>query len=113
SFTDHTSADIYTLSLHDALPIYLASTAAAKNVPKSYREFLARQALSLAEAFGRGVKDKPFTHVADLAATESYRRGLPLTTASVELGGIRTYLAFPLRDGGALAGVLTAYRKEV
>src|SRR5205814_3787737 len=83
SFTDHTSADIYTLSLHDALPIYLASTAAAKNVPKSYREFLARQALSLAEAFGRGVKDKPFTHVADLAATESYRRGLPLTTASV------------------------------
>ena len=91
----------------------LTRPATTRNVPEPYNEFLARQALPHAEAFGRGIGSKPFNHVADLAKTQSYRRGLPLTTASVELGGIRTYLAVPLRDGGALAGVLSVYRKEV
>ena len=36
-----------------------------------------------------------------------------MTVASVELGGVRTYLAVPLRQGGELAGVLILYRKEV
>jgi two-component system, NtrC family, sensor kinase len=91
----------------------LARNASSRNVPQPYREFLAGQALPLAEAFGRGIQHEPFSHVADLAATESYRRRLPLTTASVELGGVRTYLAVPLRDSGALTGVLSVYRKEV
>jgi GAF domain-containing protein len=91
----------------------LARPAATRNVPESYGKFLRGQTLPHAEAFGRGIGKKPFNHVADLARTESYRRRLPLTVASVELGGIRTYLAVPLRDGGALAGVLSVYRKEV
>src|SRR5690242_10804713 len=91
----------------------LARPAATRNVPESYSKFLRGQALPHAEAFGRGIGKKTFNHVADLARTESYRRRLPLTVASVELGGIRTYLAVPLRDGGALAGVLSIYRKEV
>ncbi len=91
----------------------LAHTVAARNVPKPYRDFLADQPFSLVEAFGRDIQDKPFSHVADLAATQSYRRQLPLATASVELGGIRTYLAIPLRDRGTFTGVLSVYRKEV
>jgi GAF domain-containing protein len=91
----------------------LGRPAATRNVPKAYSEFLAGQALPHAEAFGRGIARKPFNHVADLSRTESYRRRLPLTVASVELGGIRTYLAVPLHDGSALAGVLSVYRKEV
>src|SRR5262249_18144278 len=88
----------------------LARTAAPRNVTKPDHDFLAEQSLPLAEAFGRDIKDKPFNHVADLAATQSYRQQLPLTTASVELGGIRTYLAVPLRDRGTLTGVLSVYR---
>ncbi len=91
----------------------LARPAATRNVPEPYGKFLRAQTLPHAEAFGRGIGKKPFNHVADLARTESYRRRSPLTVASVELGGIRTYLAIPLRAGGALAGVLSVYRKEV
>jgi two-component system, NtrC family, sensor kinase len=91
----------------------VARPAATRNVPKAYSQFLMRQALSLTEAFGSGIEDKPFNHVTDLSRTESYRRRMSLTVASVELGGIRSYLAVPLRDGGALAAVLSVYRKEV
>jgi len=91
----------------------LARPVATRNVPKAYSQFLKQQSLPLTEAFGSGIEDKPFNHVADLAATESYRRRLPLTVGSVELGGIRSYLAVPLRDNGALAGVLGVYRKRV
>jgi two-component system, NtrC family, sensor kinase len=91
----------------------LARPAATRNVPKAYSKFLMRQALPLTAAFGSGIEDKPFNHVTDLSKTESYRRRLSLTVASVELGGIRSYLAVPLRDGCALTGVLSVYRKEV
>jgi GAF domain-containing protein len=91
----------------------LARPAATRNVPESYSKFLRGHALPHADAFGRGMGKKTFNHVADIARTESYRRRLPLTVAGIELGGIRTYLAVPLRDGGALAGVLSVYRKEV
>ena len=91
----------------------LARPAATRNVPKAYNQFLKQQSLPLIEAFGSGIEDKPFNHVADLARTESYRACLSLTVASVELGGIRSYLAVPLRDGGVLAGVLSVYRKQV
>ena len=65
-----------------------ARPAATRNVPKAYSQFLMRQALPLTEAFGSGNEDKPFNHVTDLSKTESYRRRLSLTVASVELGGI-------------------------
>jgi two-component system, NtrC family, sensor kinase len=91
----------------------LARAAAWRNLPEAYTEFLTRRPMPQAEAFGPNMKDRPVVHIADLSATESYRRRAPLTVASVELGGIRTYLAVPLREGGALAGVISLYRKEV
>ena len=90
-----------------------ARAAATRNLPEPYRDFLTGGPLPLAEAFGRDMHTRPVVHVADLAATKSYQQGVPVTVAGVELGGIRTYLAVPLREGGALAGVLSLYRKEV
>jgi two-component system, NtrC family, sensor kinase len=91
----------------------LARAAATRNLPEAYTEFLTHRSMPQAEAFGPNMKDRPVVHIADLSATESYRRRVPITVASVELGGIRTYLAVPLREGAALAGVISLYRKEV
>ena len=91
----------------------LARTAATRNLPEAFAEFLAREALPHADAIGRGVQDRPVVHIADMVATESYRKRVPMTVASVELGRVRTYLAVALRQGGALAGVLIVYRQEV
>jgi two-component system, NtrC family, sensor kinase len=91
----------------------MARARATRNLPEAYSEFLTRQPLPQAEAFGNNPKDRPFLHVADLTETKSYRRRVPITVASVELGLIRTYLAVPLREGGALAGVISLYRKDV
>ena len=91
----------------------LARAAATRNLPEPFAEFLTRASLPHADAFGRSVQDRPVVHIADIAATESYRKRVPLTVASVELGGVRTYLAVPLRQGGAMAGVLILYRQEV
>ncbi len=91
----------------------LARAAATRNLSDAYTEFLTRRPVLQAEAFGPKMKDQPVVHIADLAMTESYRQRAPITVASVELGGIRTYLAVPLRESGALAGVISMYRKEV
>jgi two-component system NtrC family sensor kinase len=91
----------------------LARAAATRNLSDAYTEFLTRRPVLQAEAFGPKMKDQPVVHIADLATTESYRQRAPITVASVELGGIRTYLAVPLREAGALAGVISMYRKEV
>ena len=91
----------------------LARAAATRNLPEAFAEFVTREALPHADAFGRGVRNKPVVHIADMTATESYRKRVPMTVASVELGGVRTYLAVALRQGGAVAGVLMLYRQEV
>ncbi|HTQ33031.1 MAG TPA: GAF domain-containing protein [Stellaceae bacterium] len=53
-------------------------------------------------------------HIDDIAATEGYRSGSSLAQAVVELGGVRTLLAVPLRkDAAALLGVFSIYRDEV
>jgi PAS domain S-box-containing protein len=52
-------------------------------------------------------------HLEDLAATEGYRSGSSLARAVVELGGVRTLLAVPLRKDATLLGVFSIYRDEV
>ena len=46
-------------------------------------------------------------------ATEAYRNRIPVTVASVELGGVRTYLGVPLHEGGAVVGIINLMRQEV
>jgi len=67
-------------------------------------------------AFLLGSKEErgPYLHVADLCASDAYRKGIPFVVASVETGRIRTYLGVPLSDdGGAVIGVFTLVRSEV
>jgi two-component system, NtrC family, sensor kinase len=68
---------------------------------------------SMAQVFGRSFLDRPFLQIADLLATEAYRNGLPISVASVELGGVRTFLEVPLRKEGSLVGIIAIYRQEV
>ena len=83
------------------------------NLPKAYLEFLMRERVPLIHVFGRAAQDRPFLQITDLSATEAYRNRLPVTVASVELGGVRTILCVPLREGGAVVGIINLYRREV
>ena len=69
--------------------------------------------MPLAQIFGRAARDRPFLHIEDLAATEAYRNRLPVTVASVELAGIRTFLGVPLHEGDAVVGIINMMRQEV
>jgi GAF domain-containing protein/two-component sensor histidine kinase len=53
----------------------------------------------------------PVVHIPDVSAHESYRSGF--ARALVDLGGVRTLLAVPLRKDGALLGIFSIYRSEV
>jgi PAS domain-containing protein len=63
-------------------------------------------------ALGRLVRGERFVH-ADAAEDESYRSGSPSRQALVDLAGVRTYLAVPLRKGDTLLGAFTIYRQEL
>ena len=52
-------------------------------------------------------------HIADLAADRSYEVRNPPTVAAVELAGVRTILAVPMRKGKELVGSLTVGRNQV
>jgi GAF domain-containing protein len=56
---------------------------------------------------------EPLVHVPDLVEVKAAVPDDPIVRASVDLGGIRTLLAVPLRKDGALLGLITAYRQEV
>jgi adenylate cyclase len=61
------------------------------------------------DVLGSMVKGSPFLHIQDLSevADNRWRR------AAVDLAGIRTSLAVPLRKDDALLGIIIAYRQEV
>ena len=48
----------------------LARAAATRNLPEAFAEFVTREALPHADAFGRGVRNKPVVHIADMTATQ-------------------------------------------
>jgi len=84
------------------------------NMPAPFIEFIASGApVPLVELLGRNAQDRPFVQIADLRATKAYRNGAPFFVASVELGGVRTWLGVPLLADGAVVGVLTLVRNEV
>jgi two-component system, NtrC family, sensor kinase len=91
----------------------LLRIAAFRNIPRPLAEFLTRQPFRLTHVLGRGLLDQPFLHIVDLSAAESYRKRLPISVATVELGGVRTWLAVPLRKDGSIVGIFVIYRQEV
>jgi len=92
----------------------LFDTIATRNRPAVLGE-LARRAYKPTpeSALGRLVAGEPFVHVADAADDPSYRSGNPSRRALVDLAGVRTYIAVPLRKGDTLLGAITMYRREV
>jgi GAF domain-containing protein len=52
-------------------------------------------------------------HIDDLTTTDGYQSGSSLAHAVVELGGVRTLVAVPLRKDAALLGVFSIYRDDV
>jgi GAF domain-containing protein/HPt (histidine-containing phosphotransfer) domain-containing protein/ActR/RegA family two-component response regulator len=104
-------ADFGGLLTYDGEFLRLAAT---HNVPAAFAELGRR-------GFRPGPKNRlsdlirgePLIHVADLAEVAAAAPDDPMVQAAVDLGGIRTLLAVPLRKDGALLGVITAYRQEV
>ncbi|MGH8634873.1 MAG: GAF domain-containing protein, partial [Burkholderiales bacterium] len=64
-------------------------------------------------ALGQLIAEKRVIHIADLSKWSGYAKRDPLTVASVELGGTRTYLAVPMLKEGSLVGAITILRHEV
>jgi GAF domain-containing protein len=59
------------------------------------------------------VRGQRFVHTRNAAEEQAYRSGNPYWRDLVEIDGVRTWLAVPLRKDGILLGTLIAYRREV
>ena len=91
----------------------IARAVATHNVPAPFDEFLRHEATPVEQIVGRNFADRPFVQAPDLRETASYRDNTPLTVAAVDLAGIRTFIAVPLRREGLLVGIFAIYRQEV
>jgi GAF domain-containing protein/HAMP domain-containing protein/anti-sigma regulatory factor (Ser/Thr protein kinase) len=87
---------------------------ATQNVPLAFAE-LARQPFrpGSKNRLSDLIRGEPLLQVADLAEVAASAPDDPMVRGAVELAGIRTLLAVPLRKDGALLGIITAYRQEV
>jgi two-component system NtrC family sensor kinase len=90
-------------------------TVSLHGAPEAYVEFVTREPLRPGPHTGlaRLVRERRLVHISDLAADVAYRERDPLRVASVELAGMRTFLAMPLLKDEALLGVFVIYRSEV
>jgi GAF domain-containing protein/nitrogen-specific signal transduction histidine kinase len=81
----------------------------------AFTEFMRRGPIKPGADTGlaRLARELRVVHVEDLAAHETYRQRDPLRVASVELAGMRTFLAVPLLKSDTLFGAFVIYRQEV
>ena len=89
---------------------------AAHNTPPALVEHRRRSPYrpSSRTPLGRLIATKTTVHVVDAAAEQAYtEQREPGFVATVELGGIRTYVAVPLIKENELVGLLTVYRQVV
>ncbi|MBS0526445.1 MAG: GAF domain-containing protein, partial [Proteobacteria bacterium] len=66
-----------------------------------------------ATTISQALREGTASQIVDLAQSENYRKRLPMTVASVELGGIRTLVQVPLRSERGPIGLFILYRREV
>jgi signal transduction histidine kinase/putative methionine-R-sulfoxide reductase with GAF domain len=89
---------------------------ATHNTPAAFAEFRRKAPFrpDTESLIGRMVKTKAIVHVLDAAQQPGYVNGNnPSLIASVDLGGVRTYLAVPMLKDGEMIGAITVYRQEV
>jgi signal transduction histidine kinase len=89
---------------------------ASHNTPAAFAEFRRKAPFrpDTESLIGRMVRTKAVVHVLDAAQQAGYVNGTnPSLVASVNLGGVRTYLAVPMLKDGEMIGAITVYRQEV
>jgi two-component system NtrC family sensor kinase len=87
--------------------------AASRGMPLEFVEFFKQGAHKPgAHPQQRLLRGERFVQVADLAGSERYRSGEPLTRAVVDLGGVRTILLVPLHSDTVVLGHFGIYRRE-
>ena len=87
---------------------------AIRGAPPQYAEFLRQGPHRPSPIVQRLLSGERVGQILDITTSEGYRSGDLLPRAVVELGGIRTLLAVPLRkDDDKLLGLFAIYRREV
>jgi GAF domain-containing protein len=101
------------LWLHDGKDF---KPAAIYGAPSEYRELLQKE-LKMRPGAGTPIagviETKRPMQIADLAESESYRRGDPVVVASVKIAGTRSLVAVPMLKDNELVGAIAIYRREV
>ena len=83
------------------------------NVPEAYLPHVMNQRVLVKHLYGPVAGGPPFVQVPDIRELKPYQKRHPRALADVEVGGIRTYLCVPLRDGDTVIGLFALNRKEV
>jgi class 3 adenylate cyclase len=76
-------------------------------------EGTAREGFRPGFGFGRLIRGERFVHIHDMAEVAAQLPDDPRPRALVEISGIRTQLAVPLRKDDKLLGIITANRRQV
>ena len=89
---------------------------ALHGVPPAYAETRQRAPIihpGPETALGRVASTKQVVHVDDIKSGKSYLTRDPLSVATVELAGARTFVAVPALRDNDLKGIISIYRQEV
>ena len=87
--------------------------AAFRNVQEEFAVVLAAfRHFGPKTGMGRLARDKRPIHIPDLVDDDAYREGEPTRLATINIGGVRTWLGVPLLKGDVLIGAIVIYRKE-
>ena len=89
---------------------------ALHGVPPAYAETRQRAPIihpGPETALGRVASTKQVVHVDDIKSSKSYLTRDPLSVATVELAGARTFVAVPALRDNDLKGIISIYRQEV
>ena len=101
------------LHLFDGEVFTLVADQGANAAFAEYRERERVNRTGALSAIGQLGERKCVMHIPDLAAWPGYVSRDPMTVASVELEGTRTYLGVPMLKDGKLLGAITFRRQEV
>ena len=83
------------------------------NVPDAYLPHVLNQRVLVKHLYGPVTGGPLFVQVPDIRELKSYQKRHPRAVADVEIGGIRTYLCVPLRDGDTVIGLFALNRYQV